>query len=237
MKIADFGLVRYVEQPLSLNSLSSTRSEGSNTYGPPPDNDGNTEYDIFSLGTMISEIACFDIGKRSRLEGYQRNREQDQLDGERYFFYRGTGSLNQSVIQEHRELLRLAGQSAHWAGGPGKLRDWQEHFYRQPFFDLIGSMLQRADSRRPTAEDLANDLEKPCCQATEAEEQDNLELVQWNEELGRIVPEMPLRPPRLSCESFKRDQRPETQREPTTTNATQQDCTLRGHTLSALPSS
>ncbi|KAH7384518.1 kinase-like domain-containing protein [Pyrenochaeta sp. MPI-SDFR-AT-0127] len=157
MKIADFGLFNYKSDPdLPELGMGPLETIGRGAHVPPPGRVDGT-FDVFSLGTIISEIACFDIGKKLRVVRYRRRRESDIRQGQRpgseHFYYRTTYQLKRSVIQEHLDLLRIIEGSTR-NGNPS----WQQVFYGQELFDLITDMLHRSADGRPEAETVATKL-------------------------------------------------------------------------------
>lgn len=187
MKIADFGLSRYKGDAKAFDSRSSKPYECINNYSPPPGNPASEGYDMFSLGTMISEIVCFDIGKKARVDDYRKRREQDLLNGSRNFFYWEGCDLKASVIQEHKGLIALVENSRKVPAGLGKLEPWQEHFYQEPLFGLIEKMLQKSISQRPGADTVVVELEEFSRLAEEAVKWNPEELAIWHETLDRLV--------------------------------------------------
>lgn len=194
MKIADFGLSRYKEDPRMFDSSSSRPFEGINNYSPPPGNPASEGYDMFSLGSMISEIACFDIGKKERLAEYRARREQDLMSQSRNFFNWRTYELKESVIQEHKDLFALAENGRRTPDADGELEAWQKHFYRQELFDLIERMLQDSHEERPAADLVVADLEEFSRLAENAVRTNSQELIEWHEELDELVTHDPPSP-------------------------------------------
>jgi serine/threonine protein kinase len=162
MKIADFGLASYRPWPTTTDSRPTEGSihEGMNHYSPPPSDETCEKDDVYSLGAIISEIACFDIGKGSRVAEYRQKRFVDSAGGQdnpsRRFYYYGTSDMKESVAEEHNSLLekvREESKSPHTSLDP-----WQEFFFQEALFEMIESMLDGSKEKRPKAADVADKL-------------------------------------------------------------------------------
>lgn len=192
MKIADFGLSRYKEEVQFYESGSSRPFEGVSNYAPPPNEEACEGYDMFSIGTMLSEIVCFDIGKKARVDNYRAKREQDGSSNSRNFFYRDSCNIKASVIQEHEDLFALAEHSRKSTVGPDKLEPWQEYFYEKTtLFELIATLLSKSVSDRPGADAVAYTLQKLSKIAEEAVKFDSAKFDHWNQTLDKFVKHAP----------------------------------------------
>ncbi|KAF2021171.1 kinase-like protein [Aaosphaeria arxii CBS 175.79] len=172
MKIADFGLsyykpgIRATESRISGNS----RHEGAGAYAAPPSR-ASAAYDVYSLGTIISEIACFDVSKKEGVFAYRTKRTNDTLAEAMYeasmqFYYpRAPYNLKDSVVQEHSDLFQKA-ESSRANPQEEILESWQGVFYQKGVFDLIGEMLLPSAEERPEARYVASKLETYVIQAS-----------------------------------------------------------------------
>jgi serine/threonine protein kinase len=173
MKISDFGLSE-LGQPASESILfGDSKHEGAQVYAPParrgPPSD---KIDIYSLGAIISEIACYDIGGAKEVTRYRDKRKEDRLsndllgsDSSNRFYYPHTFAMKKSVIRQHKRLLNATNPT----GGTqieGALDQWQETFYEQGPFRLIERMLHPVEAERPTAIEVEAELDLHIRQAS-----------------------------------------------------------------------
>lgn len=162
MKIADFGFASYKPWPTTMDSRPTESSvhEGINNYSPPPSDEACEKYDVYSLGAIISEIACFDIGKESRVAQYRQNRLDDaageQHNRSRRFYYHGRNDMKESVAEEHSSLLKVVREESK--NPHTSLHPWQEFFFQEALFSMIENMLHESKARRPKAADVADIL-------------------------------------------------------------------------------
>ncbi|KAE8452617.1 hypothetical protein EG329_013876 [Mollisiaceae sp. DMI_Dod_QoI] len=162
MKIADFGFASYKPWPTTTDSRATESSlhQGINNYSPPPSDEACEKYDVYSLGAIMSEIACFDIGKESRVAQYRQNRFDDALGEQhnrsRRFYYYERNDMKISVTEEHSSLLKVVREESKHPHTT--LHPWQEFFFQPALFDMIGNMLHESKSRRPKAADVADML-------------------------------------------------------------------------------
>jgi serine/threonine protein kinase len=177
MKIADFGLSEYRLGPPASESIlfGDSKHEGAQVYAPParpgPPSD---KIDIYSLGAIISEIACYDIGGAKEVTRYRDQRKKDRLpndsqgsDSSIRFYYPYTFGLKESVIRQHERLLDATNPTGD-TQIEGDLDQWQETFYEQGPFRLIERMLHRSEAERPTAIDVEAELDLHVRQASRA---------------------------------------------------------------------
>jgi serine/threonine protein kinase len=175
MKISDFGLSDYKPEPRMSESIliGDSKHEGAKVYAPPSRAGPLTDkYDVYSLGAIISEIACYDIGRDERVAQYRKKRETDCLhnqdrEGSIQFYYPGTFALKASVYQEHKDLLATSNQSGD-AQTEANLAEWQTKFYLQDPFKLIEKMLHFTEAERPSANEVAETLNSYIYQASRA---------------------------------------------------------------------
>jgi serine/threonine protein kinase len=149
MKISDFGLSEYRTGPVFESILfGNSRHEGAQVYAPParpgPPSD---KIDVHSLGAIISEITCYDIGGAHEVTRYRDGSRRDHLPGRRQeqdnsirFYYPDTFKLKESIIDQHKRLLDATNPNADTELG-ANLDQWQERFYEQGPFRLIERML------------------------------------------------------------------------------------------------
>jgi serine/threonine protein kinase len=155
MKIADFGFADWNPGPAGKYSTSGEYSTygAFNNYCPPLDGKVSDRYDIYSLGAMMSEIACFDLGKGPRVGLYRKRRFADVVEGSRTsswrFYYYDLNNMKRSVADEHHRILD---DVERYSGDPlASVQPWQEFFYRRALFDLIEEMIHGSAAQRPTA--------------------------------------------------------------------------------------
>jgi serine/threonine protein kinase len=175
MKIADFGLSE-LGQPSSESILfGDSKHEGAQVYAPPARRGlPSDKIDIYSLGAIISEIACYDIGGAKEVTLYRDERKKDRLsndllgsDSSIRFYYPDTFAMKKSVIRQHKRLL----DATNPTGGTqieGALDQWQETFYEQGPFRLIEKMLHPVETERPTAIEVEAELDLHIRQASRA---------------------------------------------------------------------
>jgi serine/threonine protein kinase len=163
MKIADFGLSDYKPDPRMTDSIlvGDSKHEGAKVYAPPSRSGPlSDKYDIYSLGTILSEIASYDVGKETQVDRYRKNRQQDgqESEGSIQFYYPKTFKLKRSVFDEHSDVLEAA-EKKRDAPIEATVDRWQENFYQKGLFDLIEQMLHFAESIRPSATEVVEKLE------------------------------------------------------------------------------
>jgi serine/threonine protein kinase len=186
MKIADFGL-SVLGQPASESILfGDSKHEGAQVYAPParrgPPSD---KIDIYSLGAIISEIACYDIGGAKEVTWYRDKRKEDRLskdllgsdssmsknllgsDSSIRFYYPYTFATKESVINQHKRLLDATNPTGS-TQIEGALDQWQETFYEQGPFRLIEKMLHPVEAERPTALEVEAELDLHIRQSSRA---------------------------------------------------------------------
>ncbi|PVH74945.1 kinase-like protein [Cadophora sp. DSE1049] len=162
MKIADFGLSTHMPWPTSTESEDREGSKvGGNGWYAPPTGGASYAYDMYSLGAIISEIACFDVGKSMLVQKYRQSRLDDKIEGQqhgsRQFFYPDGHDMKKSVTSGHQWILDVV-QASKSPLARRKLQEWQEEFFRQDLFDIIESMLHKSKQERPKAEVVAKQL-------------------------------------------------------------------------------
>lgn len=173
MKIADFGLSNYKPEPRPMESMHIDNSQhaGIGLYAPPAGRVSD-KYDVYSLGTILSEIACFDVGKETRVRQYREKRLRDAVDVHENdksirFYYPRTDRLKHSVLQEHSDILESVEESKRGSTGIS-LQPWQESFYSRDLFELIEKMLHESALQRPFAANVSTNLDSHIRQASRA---------------------------------------------------------------------
>lgn len=154
MKIADFGFADW--NPGSTESYSASGDYlaygACNNYCPLSGGDVSDKYDVYSLGAMVSEIACFDLCGAQGVERYRQRRYADvvlpKTNSWRFHYY-NLGDMKESVAKEHKRLL----SDVHSSMSP-----WQQVFYQEKLFDLVESMIRGSAADRPTAAHVENTL-------------------------------------------------------------------------------
>ncbi|KAH7085295.1 kinase-like domain-containing protein [Paraphoma chrysanthemicola] len=172
MKISDFGLSDYKEFPRMSESIlvGDSKHAGVKVYAPPsragPPSD---RYDVYSLATILSEIASYDVGKEASVSRFRENRGCDGQcnDDSIYFYYPTTGELKQSVVEEYRRILQTVNKSPEVLVEM-EVDRWQEGFYHQSLFDLLKQMLHPLEPERPTAMEVVTTLDSLVHQASRA---------------------------------------------------------------------
>jgi serine/threonine protein kinase len=155
MKIADFGFADWNPGSADTDSMSGEYSTygAYNNYCPPLDGKVSDKYDIYSLGAMISEIACFDLGQGPCVASYRKKRFADVVEGSQTsswrFYYYNLNSMKRSVAEEHHRIL---GDVEECSRDPlTSMQPWQEFFYQRALFDLVEKMIHGSAAERPTA--------------------------------------------------------------------------------------
>ncbi|KAH7094940.1 kinase-like domain-containing protein [Paraphoma chrysanthemicola] len=172
MKISDFGLSDYKEFPRMSESIlvGDSKHAGVRVYAPPsragPESD---RYDVYSLATILSEIASYDVGKTDRVVKYRKSRKCDgqSNEGSIHFYYSTTGKTKQSVLEEHRKILQAVEESTA-SLAETELDRWQEAFYHLSLFELLEQMLHVSEAERPTALEAVSKLDSQIHQASRA---------------------------------------------------------------------
>lgn len=170
MKIADFGFASY-NPSLDTTGSSLTGSyvpEGISNYSPPPSDGGCEKYDVYFLGAMMSEIACFDIGKESRVAQYRQSRSEDpgeKHNHSRRFYYQEGNEMKASVAEQHLTLLKWVQEESE--NPETTMVPWQEFFLQEDLFSMIEDMLHGSKASRPKAAEVAFRLGKFSTQAEE----------------------------------------------------------------------
>ena len=194
MKIADFGLSDYKPYPRMSDSnlVGDSKHEGAKVYAPPsragPLSD---KYDIYSLGTILSEIASYDVGKETQVERYRENRRKDgkESEGSMQFYDPTTFELKPSVRVEHSNILEAAEKSKDFDLEATLDRRWQKNFYQKSLFDLIAQMLHVKESIRPSATEVVTKLKSRIHEASRAlrgSEPYNIDI--WDSTVKGTVP-------------------------------------------------
>jgi serine/threonine protein kinase len=173
MKISDFGLSDYKPEPRMSESIliGDSKHEGAKVYAPPSRAGRLTDkYDVYSLGAIMSEIACYDIGRAEQVAQYREKRRTDCLpdhygEGSIQFYYPRTFALKESTIQEHKDLLATISQGGD-AQTETNFDEWQTELYLQDPFKLIERMLHTTEAERPTADEIVETLNSYIYQAS-----------------------------------------------------------------------
>jgi serine/threonine protein kinase len=158
MKISDFGLlefkpVRSSEASTSSGIISNIRHD----YGPPPGPRYSQKSDVWSLGTIASEIAVSDIQGVKAIEEYRKDRIRDTEDGtsqgSKTFYL--ANSVKKSVLDRHQQLEALVKPLHPSTKAKAKaLSEWQVRFYTPGFFLLLKRMFDLTH----TSEEVVNQL-------------------------------------------------------------------------------
>ncbi|KAL4801853.1 kinase-like domain-containing protein [Aspergillus unguis] len=164
MKISDFGLLQVKNNmsggplaawPSTEDIMASTRP-----YAGPSGN--KASMDVWSFGAILSEIATFDLERKEGLEGYRQRRLHDQLEsapGHYTFGFHHDGYLKTTVAQQIDHLRELVHDSRSKKTNI-HLPPFQQHFFRQHFFDLLRQMLSNGHVECPASEHVAEVLKE-----------------------------------------------------------------------------
>ena len=174
MKIADFGISNYRPAPKFPESTSSGgyALTAAGTYFPPPGvTVDSAKFDLYSLGCIMSEIACFDAGTHSRVDRYRNQRQADNVDGQsasQYFCYLSTATVKGSVTTEHSDILEAVKEYDMPSSNEG-FDYWKFYFYHRAVFDMIEEILRLSD-KQLTAHEVAESITNFSNQADHASE-------------------------------------------------------------------
>jgi len=144
MKIADFGISTKSQSNTILDSsIRTSQWAAIGSYFPPPGMATHgTKFDLYSLGCIISEIACFDEGTCVRVQEYRDRREKDNPDEESgipSFSYHSTCKMKESVSLEHLTVSQNMERALHSTYAESDY--WKLQFYQRGIFDAVEEML------------------------------------------------------------------------------------------------
>ncbi|KAK6582789.1 hypothetical protein PZA11_005197 [Diplocarpon coronariae] len=181
MKIADFGFASYdISTTSGSRPTRASVHEGVSNYSSPPCAEVCEKDDVYSLGAIFSEIACYDVGKGSRVNKYRQSRFEEIEEGQSYksrrFYSPITRSVKRSVLDQHSSLLEAVREKSNSLDSDGD--PWQVFFFQRPLFDLIETMLHEIKTRRPRAESVEDALRKFAEQAENDVEQNPTDRMQ-----------------------------------------------------------
>ena len=143
MKIADFGLLELKPATLPTDTDPTGIPNEHNTgfYAAPRQGKYTREYDIWSLGCIMSEIATCDIQGRDGVSNYKKARTTDGSSGKdtpRFFYGR---EVKNAVLLRHKQLYASVQTSTPTDGNP--TRQLRKKFYNERFFDLLNRMFRQ----------------------------------------------------------------------------------------------
>ncbi|OWO97801.1 hypothetical protein B2J93_8912 [Marssonina coronariae] len=181
MKIADFGFASYdISTTSGSRPTRASVHEGVSNYSSPPCAEVCEKDDVYSLGAIFSEIACYDVGKGPRVNKYRQSRFEEIEEGQSYksrrFYSPITRSVKRSVLDQHSSLLEAVREKSNSLDSDGD--PWQVFFFQRPLFDLIETMLHEIKTRRPRAESVEDALRKFAEQADNDVEQNPTDRMQ-----------------------------------------------------------
>lgn len=162
MKIADFGLSTYKKWPKFSESRleDDPKHAAIGIYAPPPSN-VSPGYDIFSLGTIFSEIAVFDVCGFQAVQKYRERRRNDTNNRPNFHYHphETARGLKTSVKKEHEDLL-VAVSNGRRSSGPSSA-DWQKRYYTPAFFAFVqDEMLHAEEKSRKSAKKVVQFIQR-----------------------------------------------------------------------------
>jgi serine/threonine protein kinase len=182
LKLADFGSSRLI------NGIKSTENQdfwAGRAYSPPELDIRFPAYDIWSLGSVMSEVATSDAQKRNALIEYRSERTQEDEDIVNLPCFHKNKMMKAAVRERHKILLNLVQQNK---GGDGEeLSSWQMRFYTRDFFGLIEQMLG-PEGQRPSASEVVKQLRHFINQASEYDQESTGQPDVWQRSWAGTIP-------------------------------------------------